>query len=117
MPYQKQKPPTNSKAISYKTKFIEETLFYSWWVILFLLLCHAAYERGLAQYHRDYDKLYEQLLDLQAEKQKALEIKEDLQLQINSQSDHAWLELVLIKGLGVVPEGQTKVFFEKAENH
>lgn len=33
-------------------------------------------------------------------------------LEINSQSDPAWVELMLMKNLGLVPEGQIKVFFD-----
>ena len=44
-----------------------------------------------------------------------LEEKEDLKLQINSQKDPAWIELTLMKGLGLVPEGQLKVYFTKDE--
>jgi hypothetical protein len=32
-------------------------------------------------------------------------------LQINSQSDLAWIELTLMKGLGVAPEDSQKVYF------
>ncbi len=39
--------------------------------------------------------------------------KEELLLQINSQRDPAWLEMVLKRNLGVVPEGQVKVYFKK----
>ena len=38
--------------------------------------------------------------------------KNDLDLKINSQSDPAWIELVLMKELGVVPEGKIKVHFK-----
>ncbi|MCE2983850.1 MAG: hypothetical protein LW832_09830 [Parachlamydia sp.] len=50
---------------------------------------------------------------LQKEKRTALKRQEDLQLQINSQSDPAWIELTLMKGLGLVPEGEQKVYFQK----
>jgi hypothetical protein len=56
-----------------------------------------------------------QLYALQSEKQFLLEEKQDLKLQINSQKDPAWIELTLMKGLGLVPEGQLKVHFTKDE--
>jgi hypothetical protein len=43
----------------------------------------------------------------------AIEKREDLLLQINSQSDPAWTEMLLKKHLGMVPYGQTKVYFEE----
>jgi len=37
--------------------------------------------------------------------------KEELSLQIASQSDPAWIEMVLLREVGVVPEGFLKVHF------
>lgn len=53
---------------------------------------------------------------MQNEKQKALQKQQDLKWQINSQSDLAWIELTLMKGLGLVPEGKKKVFFYPSDN-
>lgn len=87
----------------------------SWWVVLFILTCYMFYEQGLKKRDLDYDKLHLQLVDLQQQKKEALSLREDLILQVNSQSDPAWVELVLMKGLGLIPEGQTKVFFTNKE--
>ena len=69
------------------------------------------YEEGL----KKRDVLYQQLTDqqriLKREKGEALQRRENLQRQINSQSDLNWVELTLMKGLGLVPEGQQKVYF------
>ena len=83
----------------------------SWWVGLFILTCYAYYEQGLKQKDQDFAKLYQQYLQLQIEKKEAYATQEDLLLQINSQSDPAWVELTLMKGLGLVPEEQTKALF------
>ncbi|MDE3047241.1 MAG: hypothetical protein KGI83_02705 [Verrucomicrobiota bacterium] len=50
---------------------------------------------------------------MENEKAQVLQIKEDLQLRIASQNDPAWIEMVLIRELGVVPEGFLKVHFKK----
>ena len=92
-------------------KDIEKFVFSFWWVILFILLCFVLYEQGIKERDREFLKLSEHLKSLQQEREVAMTLKEDLLLQINSQSDPAWVELLLMKGLGVVPEGQTKVFF------
>jgi hypothetical protein len=39
--------------------------------------------------------------------------KEELSSQLASQSDPAWIELVLLREVGVVPEGFLKVHFKK----
>lgn len=94
-------------------KLIKETLIGSWWVILFMIFCYMLFEQGFRQRNAEYTKLYEQLLELRSEKENALAVQEDLLMQINSQSDPAWIELTLMKELGLVPEGQTKVYFKK----
>lgn len=83
----------------------------SWWIILFALLCYVAYEQGGRARQKQLIDLAEQLAFLQSEKTKALEIQNDLFMQVNSQSDPAWVELTLMKGLGLVPEGHIKVLF------
>lgn len=96
-------------------KFVEDLLIKGCWVVLFILTCYMFYEQGLKKRDLDFDKLHLQLVDLQHQKKEALSLREDLILQVNSQSDPAWVELVLMKGLGVIPEGQTKVYFTNKE--
>lgn len=44
-------------------------------------------------------------------KKKASAEQEELMQQINSQSDPLWVQLILMKVLGLVPEGQKKIHF------
>lgn len=92
-------------------EFLERWIFKSWWIVIFSLCCFALYERGVGQKSRDFGYLQRHLLELQDEYAHQVKIQEDLHLQINSQSDPDWLELVLMRGLGLVPEKQKKVFF------
>ena len=82
-----------------------------WWVILFIFLCLGLYEQGMQKRDRDYARLKEQWNSLQLDKQIALETQTRLIRRMNSQSDPAWIELVLMQKLGLVPEDQVKVFF------
>lgn len=93
-------------------KMIEYWVMRSWWVILFTLLCFGLYEQGVRSKEHDYAMLHRQLVELELEQERLVRVQEDLKLQINSQSDPDWIELVLMRGLGLVPEGQTKVFFD-----
>ena len=92
-------------------RLIDIVFIKSWWVIAFLLLCAIFYEQGLKQRDVLYQQLTDQWTSLQKEKEQALLHQQSLQLQINSQSDVAWIELTLMRELGLVPEGQQKVFF------
>lgn len=84
-----------------------------WWVILFTILCYAMYEASLRSRSAHFTSLSEQFASLQLEKKQALILQKELMEQNNSQSDPAWIELILMKELGLVPEGQKKVFFTK----
>lgn len=84
-----------------------------WWVILFVFLCGILFEQAVKRRNKDYAKLSEHWTKLQVEMSTALQTQQELLKQINSESDPAWVELVLMQKLGVVPEGQTKVFFKK----
>ncbi len=94
-------------------KKIESFLITHWWVILFTLICFIIYERSSQEYLGQSAYLANKLTTLENEKKILLNQIDTLQMQINSQSDPKWIELTLIKVLGVVPEGQKKVYFQK----
>ena len=89
---------------------------HCWWVILFILICAMLYERELEKRNALYQQLIAESTLLWQQKEQALRQQEKLQLQINSQSDLAWIELTLMKGLGLVPEGEEKVYFYPDES-
>lgn len=93
------------------TQACENAFWRFWWVCLVVLIGLIMLEQRLKILHNEREQLFQQYLFLIEEKEKALTLKENLKLQINSQSDPAWVELTLKKGLGLVPEGQTKVLF------
>lgn len=96
-------------------KFAEELLYF-WWVILVLILCLAFYEYEQKQRHLISSVLESKVQALQQEKLSASERYRRLSMEIDSQSDSHWIEMLLIKQLGLTPEGQTKVFFSE-KNH
>jgi hypothetical protein len=83
----------------------------SWWVLAFISFCGFTYFHSVGKKNEVLAALDRHLDALCDEKASLLEVKEDLLLQINSQSDPAWIQLTLMKGLGLVPEGQLKVYF------
>ena len=91
---------------------IKSWVIQSWWMILFTGGCFFIYSQAMQKKSCIAKALQDQLEMLDQQKLELLAQREDLLLQINSQSDPAWIELTLMKGLGLVPEGQTKVFFQ-----
>jgi hypothetical protein len=98
-----------------RSRLFEEVIVKSWWTILFFLLCFFAYDQG--SHYRDIEKerLVKKLVGIEREKKRALAHRQNLLLQIESQHDSSWNALILMKGLGLVPEGQQKVVFSRSE--
>lgn len=90
---------------------IKSQLFASWWVFFFALLCFICYEQGIKISNEQYRILSKQLLQLKNEKQNALALQVELSAQVQSQTDNSWIEFLLMKELGVVPEGYKKIYF------
>jgi len=103
------------KATNISLSKAEKAIIRSWWVILFILGCYMGYEEGLKKKDHDFATLQQHYAELQKKKMALVLQKESFQRQINSQNDPAWIELVLMKGLGLTPEGQTKVLFTKPD--
>lgn len=109
---------TKSKTFALLKKIfslLQIQLIRSWWVILFALFCLMCYEQGVKKREADFVMLSEQLQQLQEQKQKAMVLKQKLLLQINSESDPAWIELTLMRELGLSPKGSIKVLFTNDE--
>lgn len=86
--------------------------FRFWWTILVLLFCYGFYLHGMRKKKELYSELKEKITLLEGRLAMAKNMKEDLLLQIDSQTDPAWIEILLKKHLGMVPFGQTKVYFD-----
>jgi hypothetical protein len=99
------------------SKSIFERITHSWWVILFILICSIVYERAVRSINENKRELLKKLEELEEEKKNLLKWQEELQLQINSQNDPEWIELTLMKNLGLVPEGQYKIFIQDGKTN
>ena len=97
-------------------KSVTSTIFKitlrSWWVILFMLICVFGYNLGIKKRNSAIVEMQTKHSTLLAQKANAITSKEDLSLKISSQSDPSWIEQVLMKELGVVPDNQIKVHFK-----
>ena len=96
--------------------FLKKHLTYSWIALAFCIICVGVLEKALQQLEKEVIHLDARYQELLTQKKEALNMQHQLTRQINSQNDPAWIELILKKNLGVVPEGQLKVFFESKEN-
>ncbi len=84
-----------------------------WWVVAFCTLTVLVYFHFLKEKKSSLNLLNSRLKEMEVEKILAFERREDLELRIASQNDPAWIEMVLLRDLGVVPEGFLKVHFKR----
>ncbi len=79
----------------------------------FCSLVLVVYAHAQQNRERMISELEFRVSEMEKQKLAALIQQEDLSLTLASQSDPSWIELVLLRELGVVPEGFLKVYFKK----
>ncbi len=90
--------------------------FYrNFWMLSFLLLCTAIYFQKSRKRDAAIAEISLRLREMETVKTIAAKEREDLQLRLQSQGDPAWIEMVLMRDLGVVPEGWIKVQFRDCQ--
>ena len=83
-----------------------------WWVALFSLSAAFFYCHALQEKKQLIQGLAYKRAGLQKEYLSLLKDRDNLSERMASQSDPAWVEMVLMRDLGVVPEGWLKVHFK-----
>jgi hypothetical protein len=81
------------------------------WAILFVLFVFGVYEQSSQKIARAISKLEMKKAGIEEATKKAEICQNELRLQVANESDPATIELALIKGLGLVPEGYKKIYF------
>ncbi len=83
------------------------------WFYLFILILFIFYNKIISDKNAEFNKIKKEVMYLEKEKEKLKVENEDLLIKIKSQEDPLWIELILKKNLGVVPNGSKKVHFNK----
>lgn len=95
-----------------KSKLLKECKA-SWWVGVFVLFTYMLAVKTSHDKEEKIAQMAEQLRTLSKDKTLALVNRDRLLCEIESQKDPLWIEMILMKKLGVIPEGQIKVRFKK----
>jgi len=98
-------------------QWIEKVIYRYWWFLLILFSLFVLYRVAIKKKEDEIASLAKRIQELQAIKENKAEEKEDLLLRIEAQNDSAWIEQVLKKEIGVVPDGQRKIHFSKEEKN
>lgn len=85
----------------------------SWWVLVFTTLSLAFYFQAAHSRTTAISDLSSRMKEMENAKLLTSEQNEALAIRLQSESDPAWIEMTLMKELGVVPEGWVKVHFQK----
>jgi hypothetical protein len=90
-----------------------ELFVKSWWVWVFCIVAFSLYEQASMKLEREITSLDSEIKSLEERICEAVHTQNLLTLQAESSQDPAWIELTLIRVLGVVPEGYTKVYYKE----
>lgn len=93
------------------SKLFDQLVAKSWWTILFILICLFTYDLASRKKVRIEKNLQAKLSQLEISITQAEQKQLSLQEQIDAQNDTDWIELTLMRKLGLVPENQQKVTF------
>ena len=92
----------------------DECIVNSWWVWFTFIVCFGLYEQGAYRLSRKINDLETEIARVTVQLEQAKEKQEEKKHEVASFNDPAWIELILIRNLGLVPEGYTKVYFEES---
>lgn len=100
---------------SKKSSVLGVLIFRCWWVFVFFVAVSVFYVQSVKSTSQEIFEHKNKLALLEKQKSDAYRENEDLTMMVNSLSDPAWIEIILMRDLGVVPEGKIKVHFTTKE--
>lgn len=94
-------------------RHLEKLLRSYGFVMLFILICYGLYYRVHVQTAEDMQRLQQLHQHLLREKELAHQLQAELTLYWQSADEPKWRELLLMRELGLVPKGYTKIVFKE----
>jgi hypothetical protein len=98
------KPPERHSSL------LQEVVLRSWWVIIIAILSFGLYEQASRTLEKDISFLHAEIATLKSQIIDKEVIQRELLREVASQNDPAWIELTLIRCLGLIPNGYTKIY-------
>lgn len=108
-------PKWNTEKIRQEERSFWKSNWASGLVFSVAIGCFSLYGEAMYKKSKVCAELKDKVQKVEALKRLLLEEQEELTSELSSHLDDDWLEMVLKKRLGVVPEGQMKVYFKKDE--
>jgi hypothetical protein len=85
------------------------------WVVFILFICFFTRCQAFSYRQDQYHNLSQKILHLHDLKSERNNLLENTRLKLRSMNDPDMIKMLLIKRLGLVAEGQTKVIFEESD--
>jgi hypothetical protein len=92
---------------------LSKELFFAASLAGFAIITFGVYEQASCKIMKSIKKLEIKALHLQEAIKEEEALQVELKMQGESLSDPSWVELALIKSLGLVPEGYTKIYYDE----
>ena len=87
-----------------------------WWLVVFILfICFFTRCQAFSYRQDQYNNLSQKISHLHELKSERKNLLENTRLKLRSVNDPDMIKMLLIKRLGLVAEGQTKVIFEESD--
>ena len=83
------------------------------WVIVFTFISLGCYGFAAQQKETRYNELYEMVYHLESQMDEAKKEQGVLTLRLSSLNDPEWVQMLLMRDLGVLPDGQVKIVFNR----
>jgi hypothetical protein len=83
------------------------------WVILFTFVSLGCYGFAAQQKEMRYSELHEMVNRLELQMDQAKKEQQVLNLRLSSLNDPEWVQMLLMRDLGVLPDGQVKITFSQ----
>ena len=96
---------------SLKNRSFQKAFKNSWWVVILCVFGFSCFWTVHLHQKRELRKLNKVISKLEIQQKEELKKNEEFVLKIKSLSDPAFIEMILMQNLGLVPKDQVKVVY------
>lgn len=90
---------------------VQPTLKSWFWIAILASICLGYQWHMSHKQNATFTSLHHRIAELEEQKAFALQKQEELKLEIHSEQDPTYIEMMLMKNLGLMPNGAKKVYF------
>lgn len=92
-----------------RSRLFDVLIVRSWWVILFLLTSLLIFDVTMRMRQEEEKRLLAKVTKIEEQLHHSRSLQHHLHAELASHDDPQWIELLLMRNLGLVPDGYTKL--------